>query len=150
MKMIRTGLLVVFGFTATIVSADFLGETDDTYIGFQMTTSLVGKSTGLFSVRSQYSYLLFRQQDGVRDGIAVMQDSDGNHILNYLRPSVSFDISQDRISERAVPVMRLGTTDGARTSDSTNAAGVGLAVILAFALIAKHDLEKKWKPADPD
>jgi hypothetical protein len=33
MKMILTGLLVVFGFTTTIASADFLGETDDAYIG---------------------------------------------------------------------------------------------------------------------
>jgi hypothetical protein len=47
MKMILTGLLVVFGFTTTIASADFLGETDDAYIGFQMTTPLGIKSTGL-------------------------------------------------------------------------------------------------------
>lgn len=150
MKTILTGLLVVLGFTITIASADFLGETDDTYIGFQMTTSLGAKSTGLFSTRSQYSYLLFRQQDGVKDGIAVMQDVDGNHSLNYLRPSANLDISQDRLSERAVPVMRLGTTDSTRTTGSINAAGIGLAAILVFTLVAKNDLEKKWKPADPD
>ena len=150
MKMILTGLLAVFGFTTTIASADFLGETDDAYIGFQMTTPLGIKSTGLFSGRSQYSYLLLRQQDGVRDGVAIMQDGDGNHSLNYLRPSASFDISLDRLAEHAVPVMRLRTTDSAQTNGSANAAGVGLAAILVVALIARNDLEKKWKPADPD
>lgn len=150
MKMILTGLLVVFGFTSTIAGADFLGETDDAYIGFQMTTPLGVKSTGLFSGHSQYSYLLLRQQDGIRDGVAIMQDGDGNHGLNYLRPSASFDISLDRLSERAVPVMRLGTTDGAQTNGSVNAAGVGLAAILIVGLIVKNDLEKEWKPAHPD
>ncbi len=150
MKTILTGLLVVLGFTTTIASADFLGDTDDTYVGFQMTTSLEVKPTGLFSTRNQYSYLLFRQQDGIKDGIAILQDAAGNHSLNYLKPSASLDISQERLSERALPVMRLGTTDSTSTTGSTNAAGLGLAAVLIVALIAKNDLEKKWKPADPD
>lgn len=79
-----------------------------------------------------------------------MQDDDGNHSLNYLRPSASFDVSLDRLSEHAVPVMRLGTTDSAQTNGSVNAAAVGLAAILVVALIARNDLEKEWKPADPD
>ncbi len=150
MKTILKGLLAALGFGVTIASADFLGDTDDTYVGFQMTTALGVKSTGLFSTRSQYSYLLFRQQDGVKDGVAVMQDAAGNHSLNYLRPSASLDISQDRLLEHAVPVMRLGTTDSTSSSSSRSVAGVGLAAFLVFALVAKNDLEKKWKPADPD
>ena len=150
MKTILKGLLLALGFATTIVSADFLGETDDTYIGFQMTTPLGVKSCRLFSTNSQYSYLLIRQHDGVKDGIAVMQDDDGNHSMNYLRPSASLDINQDSLSERAVPVMRLGTTDSTPPNGSTSYAGVGMAAVLVVALIAKNDLEKKWKPADPD
>ena len=150
MKTILTGLLVVLGFTTTIVSADFLGDTDDTYIGFQMTAPLGIKSRALFSTRSQYSYLLFRQQDDVKDGVAIMRDGDGNHSLNYLRPSASLDISQQRLVEHAVPVMRLGTSNSTSTNGSTYAGAVGLAAILVFTLVAKNSLEKKWKPADPD
>ena len=41
MKTILKGLLVLFGLTSSMVSAArFLGEEDDTYIGFQITTSL--------------------------------------------------------------------------------------------------------------
>lgn len=49
MKMIIKGLLVLFGLTNSMVSADVPREADDIYIGFQMTASLDSISGGLFS-----------------------------------------------------------------------------------------------------
>jgi hypothetical protein len=131
-----------------MVSADFLGEVDDTYIGLQMTTFLDTKSARFFPTRNQYSYLLIKQQDGIKEGIAVTRDRDGNQILNYLRPSAGLEISEASISQYAVPLMNLESNDDTRTNRATSNAGAGLAVLLAFTLILKHDLEKDWKPVD--
>jgi hypothetical protein len=158
MKTILKGLLVLCGLANSIVSADVLGEADDTYIGFQLTVPLVSISRGLFSGQHQYSYLLVQQKNGIKDGIALTQDNYGNRTLNYLRPSNSFDISRSRVVEYAVPIMRLEAQDSpntatsstkkSNTSISTAIAVVGLAVLVAIPIMVKHDLEKDWKPAE--
>ena len=149
MKTVLKGLLVVFGFSISMASADFLGEADDTYIGFQMTTPLDLKAGSLFSGRSHYRYLLIRQEDGVKDGIAFTQDSKGGQVLNYLRPSTTLDIGDSIISEYAVPVMRLDAEGGSSTKNSTSYAVGGLVALVVVGAIAKRDLEKSWKPASP-
>ncbi len=145
MNTISKGLLVILGLTSSIANADFLGEADDTYIGVQMTMPLDSKSMGIFSGRYQYSYLLIEQNDGIKDGIALTQDSNGNQILNYLRPSDTFDIIESSLSEYAVPILRLDEQANTDTNNSTNYAGVGLVALLVVGIIIKHDLEKDWK-----
>ena len=145
MNTISKGLLVILGLTSSIANADFLGEADDTYLGVQMTMSLDSKSMGIFSGRNQYSYLLIEQNDGIKDGIALTQDSNGNQILNYLRPSDTFDIIESSLSEYAVPILRLDERANTDTNNSTNYAGVGLVALLVVGIIIKHDLEKDWK-----
>ncbi len=145
MNTISKGLLVILGLTSSIANADFLGEADDTYLGVQMTMSLDSKSMGIFSGRYQYSYLLIEQNDGIKDGIALTQDSNGNQILNYLRPSDTFDIIESSLSEYAVPILRLDEQANTDTNNSTNYAGVGLVALLVVGIIIKHDLEKDWK-----
>lgn len=149
MKFVLKGLLVVFGFSISMASADFLGEADDAYVGFQMTTPLDFKSGSLFSGRNQYRYLLVRQRDGVRDGIALTEDSNGGQVLNYLTPSTTLDFSDSRVLEYAVPVMRLDAEAGSNTKSSTSYAVGGLVALAVVAVIAKRDLEKSWKPASP-
>ena len=158
MKTIIKGLLVLFGLTNSMVSADALREADDTYVGFQMTIPINSISRGLFSGQPQYSYLLVRQKNGIKDGVALTQDNYGNRILNYLRPTNSFDISQSRVVEYAVPIMRLEAQDSPSTeisspekssrNTSTAIAVVGLAVLVALPIMIRNDLEKDWKPAD--
>ena len=158
MKTIIKGLLVLFGLTNSMVSADALREADDTYVGFQMTIPINSISRGLFSGQPQYSYLLVRQKNGVKNGIALTQDYYGNRTLNYLRPTNNFDISHSRALEYAVPIMRLEAQDSPSTETSrpekpntnvsTAIAVVGLAVLVALPIMIRNDLEKDWKPAD--
>lgn len=147
MKTILKGLLVVFGLSISMASADFLGEADDAYIGFQMTTPLDLRSGSLFSGRNQYRYLLIRQQDGIKDGIAFTEDSHGSQVLNYLRPSTTLDIGDSKILEYAVPIMRLDAEAASNTKSSTSYAVGGLLALVAVGVIVKRDLEKPWKPA---
>jgi hypothetical protein len=154
MKIMLKGLMVLFGLTSSMVSADFLGEEDDTYIGFQITTSLDSISRGLFSGHSQYSYLLIQKRDGIKDGLALTQDNYGNQVLSYMRPSSDFDIGQSRVVEYAVPIMRLETQDtpdtdtGSNVSSAVTIAVVGGLVALAVSYKAKSDLEKDWETDD--
>lgn len=149
MKTVVKGLLVVFGFSISMASADFLGEADDAYIGFQMTTPLDLRSGNLFSGRKQYRYLLIRQRDGIKDGIAFTDDSNGGQVLNYLRPSTTLDFGDSRISEYAVPIMRLDADAGSNTKSSTSYVVGGLVALVVVGAIVKRDLEKPWKPASP-
>jgi len=154
MKTILKGLLVLFGLTSSIVSADFLGEDDDTYIGFQVTTSLDSISRGLFSGHSQYSYLFIQKRDGIKEGLALTQDNNGNRILGYLRPSTDFDLNQTRIVEYSVPIIRLETQDtpdtntGSGVNSAVTIAVVGGLIALAVSYKAKKDLEDDWEVDD--
>ena len=149
MKTVLKGLLVVFGLSISMASADFLGEADDAYIGFQMNTPLDFRSGNLFSGRTQYRYLVIRQEDGIKDGIAFTKDSNGAQVLNYLKPSTTLDIADSKISEYAVPIMRLDAEAGSNTKSSTSYAVGGLVALAVVAVIAKRDLEKSWKPTSP-
>ncbi|MDH3635677.1 MAG: hypothetical protein OES20_13340 [Gammaproteobacteria bacterium] len=149
MKTVVKGLLVVFGLSISMASADFLGEADDAYIGFQLTTPLDLRSGNLFSDRIRYHYLLIRQEDGIKDGIAFTEDSNGSQVLNYLRPSTTLDIGESIISEHAVPIMRLDAEAGSNTKSSTSYAVGGLVALVVVGAIVKRDLEKPWKPASP-
>ena len=148
MKVISKRLLVLLGLTYSIASAESLGEANDTYVGVQITMPLASKSMSIFSGHNRYRYLLIQQRDGIKDGIAVTQDNNGNQILNYLRPLARFDISDSRISEYAVPILRLDAQTSDENRNSTNYAGVGLAAILVVGMIVKHDLEKSWKKVE--
>lgn len=149
MKSVIKGLLIVFGLSTSMASADFLGEADDAYIGFQMTTPLNLRSGNSFSGRNQYCYLLIRQQDGIKDGIAFTEDSNGGQVLNYLRPSATLDIGDSEIMEYAVPILRLDAEAGAMPEKSNSYAMGGLVALVVVSAIIKRDLEKPWKPASP-
>jgi hypothetical protein len=123
----------------------FIGEADDTYLGVQMTMSLDSKYRGIFSGRNRFDYLLIEQNDGIKDGIALTQDGNGNQILNYLTPSDTFDIINNSFAEYAVPVLRLDGSASTNTNNSTNYAGAGFVALLFIGIIVKHDLEKGWK-----
>jgi len=158
MKTMIKGLLVLFGLTNSVVSADALREADDIYIGFQITTSLDSIFSGLFSGDHQYNYLFVQQRNGIRDGIVLTQDNHGHRTLNYLRPSNSFDIGQSRIVEYAVPIMQLEAQDSHATDQpgsgksGTNASAAlavaGLAALVAIPWMIKRDLEKDWERTD--
>jgi hypothetical protein len=147
MNAISKGLLVIIALTSSIARADFLGEADDSYLGVQMTMPLDSKSMGIFSGRNQYNYLLVEQKDGIKEGIALTQDSSGNRTLNYLRPSATFDIIDNSFPEYAVPILRLDSEASTNTS-SVNYAVAGLVALAVVGIIAKRDLEKDWKVTD--
>jgi len=44
MKSVIKGLLLGLGLSSSLVNADFLGDADDSYIGFRMTTSLAASA----------------------------------------------------------------------------------------------------------
>ena len=148
MKSTIKGLLLGLGLSSSLVNADFLGDTDDSYIGFRMTTSLAASGRGIFSGRSEYSYLLVDQRDGIRSGLAFMQDSKGDRMLGYLGPSTTFDIGKSSILDRVIPIVRLDAQANSDSGDSSSTAGVGLAVLLFVVLKLKQDLESDWKPAN--
>jgi hypothetical protein len=110
-----------------------------------MTMSLDSKYRGIFSGRNRFDYLLIEQNDGIKDGIALTQDGNGNQILNYLTPSDTFDIINNSFAEYAVPVLRLDGSASTNTNNSTNYAGAGFVALLFIGIIVKHDLEKGWK-----
>ncbi len=112
-----------------------------------MTIPLDPESVGIFSGHNQYDYLLIEQKDGIKEGIALTQDSSGNRILNYLRPSATFDIIDSRLPEYAVPILRLDG-EASTNNNSTNYGTAGLVALLVVAIIVKRDLEKDWKVAD--
>jgi len=147
MNAISKGLLVIFGLSSSIASADFLGEADDNYLGVQMTMPLDSTSMGMFSGHNQYNYLLIEQKDGIKEGITLTQDSNGNKTLNYLRPSATFDIIDSRLPEYAVPILRLDG-EASTNNTSTNYGTAGLVALLVVAIIVKRDLEKDWKVTD--
>jgi len=147
MNAISKGLLVIFALTSSIASADFLGEADDNYLGVQMTMPLDSKSVGIFSGHNQYNYLLIEQKDGIKEGIALTQDSSGSKTLNYLRPSATFDIIDSRLPKYAVPILKLDG-EASTNNNSTNYATAGLVVLLVVGIKVKHDLEKDWKVVD--
>jgi uncharacterized membrane protein len=147
MNAISKALLVIFGLTTSIASADFLGEADDNYLGVQMTIPLDSKSMRIFSGHNQYNYLLIEQKNGIKEGIVLTQDSNGNKILNYLRPSATFDIIDSRFPEYAVPILRLDG-EASTNNNSTNYAAAGLVALLVLGIMVKHDLEKDWKVTD--
>lgn len=148
MKAISKGLLVLFGLTNSIASADSSGEANDTYVGVHITMPLAFKSMSIFSGHNQYSYLLIQQRDGIKDGLVLTQDNNGNRILNYLKPSAMLGVSDSRISEYAVPILRLDAQPSDENRNSTNYAGVGLIATLIVGIIVKHDLEKSWKKVE--
>jgi len=147
MNAISKGLLVIFGLSSSIASADFLGEADDNYLGVQMTMPLDSTSMGMFSGHNQYNYLLIEQKDGIKEGITLTQDSNGNKTLNYLRPSATFDTIDSRLPEYAVPILRLDG-EASTNNTSTNYGTAGLVALLVVAIIVKRDLEKDWKVTD--
>lgn len=158
MKTMIKGLLVLFGLTNSMVSADALREADDICIGFQMTASLDSIFRGFFSGDHQYNYLFVQQRNGIRDGIVLTRDKHGNRKLNYLRPSNSFDIGRSRAVEYAVPVMQLEAQDSpasgrpgsgkSGTNASAAIAVVGLAALAAIPLMIKRDLDKDRERTD--
>ena len=146
------GVLVLSGLFSTMVNADLLGDADDTYIGFQMTTSIDTKFEDLIPRRNQYNLLLIEQINGIKHGVALTQDSDGKQILNYMAPSAGLDIGKSSIPEYAVPIVHLDAEAGIE-SNSSRAHDVNVIVTLvALGVLVKmkHDLEKSWKPASPD
>jgi len=150
MNSMAKGLLLIFGLTSSIAGADIFGEADDTYLGVQMTMSLDSKYRGIFSGRNRFDYLLIEQNDGIKDGIALTQDGNGNQILNYLTPSDTFDIINNSFAEYAVPVLRLdgSASTNTNTNNSTNYAGAGFVALLVVGIIAKSDLKKDWKAVE--
>lgn len=93
--------------TGIPVNAEFAGETDDTYIGFQMSIPLEIKPQKLFNGGQELSLLLLEQTGGVTDGVAVTGDREGNWTLGYIRPSSSFRPGQGRLSDYTSPIMNL-------------------------------------------
>jgi hypothetical protein len=147
MNAISKGLLFIFGLTSSIASADFLGEADDNYLGVQMTMPLASNSMGLFSGHNQFNYLLIEQRDGIKQGMSLTQDSSGSKTLNYLRPSATFDITDSRFPEHAVPILRLDG-EASTSNSSTSFATAGLVALVVVGVIVKRDLEKDWKQTD--
>jgi len=148
MKSMIKGLLLGLGLSSSMVNADFLGDADDTYLGFRMTISLATNARGIFLHRNEYSYLLVEQRDGIKSGVSFTQDSKGDRILGYLGPSRSFDIGNSRINDYVVPIVRLDAQRNADNDGSSSTAGVGLVVLLFVGLKVKQDLESDWKPAN--
>ena len=148
MKSVIKGLLLGLGLSSSLVNADFLGDADDSYIGFRMTTSLAASARRIFSGRNEYSYLLVDQRDRIRSGLAFTQDNKGDRMLGYLVPSTTFDNGNNGILDHVIPVLRLDAQANSDSEGSSSTAGVGLTVLLFVMLKLKQDLESDWKPAN--
>ena len=150
MKPIIYAVMGLLGLSVTIVEADFLGDADDAYLGFQMTTPIDSKFRGLIAAANRYDLVLIQQRNELKHGLAITRDIDGNQVLNYLAPSAGFEIGTGSIPEYAIPIVRLDET---ASIESHNSASSGAGALVALAIVAawiKHDLEKPWKPASPD
>jgi len=150
MKTMIGGLLVALGLTTSIAGADFLNEEDDTYIGFQLTTRLDSASRRFPLHRSEYSYLLIGQKNGIKSGVTFTRNGDGHRVINYVAASPAFGIGESSISEYAIPVINLDGQPGSTSNNHTANAVGGLVALAAISLWIKHEVEKPWKPASPD
>jgi hypothetical protein len=116
LSLLLTGLLISIS-----ARADVLGDSDDTYIGLQVTIPLDTRSAGLFSQSNQFSLLLIEQDDGFKDGIVMTMDNEGLENFSYIAASPDFAIGSSRISDYATPLFqrnRQGRLSTAQTSYS--------------------------------
>ena len=136
MKTTLIGLIGVVAFLiGSTASADALGVGDDTYIGFQVTIPIGGNRAGFLSGGNEYSAMLMKQSDGMRDGIVFTRDSGGMQTLGYLRPSRTYRIGHSRISDYTIPVARLGEGSGVQSGFAGGELVFG--VVAGIVLLAK-------------
>ncbi len=117
-------LLLAMSFICTAdLKADLLGDEDDTYVGLQLMMPLESKSAGQFFRNAQHSLLMIGQSDGIREGVAFTQFGHGMREVSYLSPSNNFEIGTSRISDHAIPLMRIDDEGIINTGYSENSMG---------------------------
>ncbi len=119
--------------------ADVLGETDDSYVGLQMRISLEKKRVPLFSSDNEFSVLLIEKTDGVTDGIAFTQDVNGNRTLGYIKPSLSFNLGQTKVSDYTMPIMTFSGQNRPANNHLTQLDGVGFVIYVVGGAIFLAD-----------
>ena len=151
MKSIFIGLVsAVSLLAASTANADLLGEQDDNYLGFQVTIPVALSRSKMISGRNEYSALFISQQDGMRDGIVVTRDTDGNRTLGYLPPSSTYDITQSQVSDYAIPVVSLSDGSEVRNSFAVNGFA-GLAIVVVGGIVLMRELlEESVDCLDPE
>jgi hypothetical protein len=153
LKQILIGL--VGGVTlmmSSLLNADVLGETDDSYIGFQITIPFDTGSKELFSRKNEYSLMLINQTDGIKKGIAFTQDIKGKRTMGYILPSQTFKIGQSRVSDYTMPIISLN--EGGEPNISHVSGGEGVIVVvgvIAAGIWFVNELAKEMVNCiDPD
>jgi len=131
----KTFLIGLISFTAVLTAsgatADVLGDADDTYIGLQVTLPVAAKRTGILSGKHSFSVMLIDQTDGIKEGIAFNQDTEGIRTIDYVRPNRTFEIGQGRIFDYTIPIVNLSEGAGIRNDLTGGEFLLGLAIGVA-------------------
>ena len=123
-------------------------EVDDVYVGFQLRTGLEPLTSRRVLGGRESGFFVIGPQGGQRHGFALWKDAAGHRTFGYLPPGSGFDVVSSYIADAALPVYRLEAAAESVANRSSGNGGAGLVALLAIGLILKHDLEKKWQPAD--
>ena len=123
-------------------------EGDDVYVGFQLRAGFELLASQRVLGGRESGFFVIGQQQGQRHGFALWQDAAGQLTFGYLPPGSGFDVASSYIADAALPVYRLEAADESDANRSSGNGGAWLVGLLAVGLILRHDLEKKWQPAD--
>ena len=130
-RFLKAGLLVT-GMTSSIAQADILGDEDDTYLGFQISTQLDSHYRGFRWDANQYRYRYLQRKNGIEDGIEISIDSLGGQRLNYVRSFAGYEGGGNGAEKIALPLLRLDAQARDGAGHSTVATVAGLVVLAYF------------------
>lgn len=116
------------------VNAGVLGDSDDSYFGFQITIPLDSGRKKIFSKNNEYSLMLINQTDGIKDGLVFTRKGDENQILGYIRPSNTFEIGRSKVSDFAMPILILDKEGDPYLSQMGEAPTAGM-IIAGIAVV---------------
>ena len=134
----KTGLIAsIIGislFAGTPAAADVLGDSDDRYIGIQLSIPLDGRSQNLFDRPPQLNALLIDQADGYKQGIVYTRQGDGVETLDYLAPSQEYRIGQGLLSNYTTPIANLSEPEPYQSNLGAIPLLIGVVVVGAVAI----------------
>ena len=132
----------IFGislFVGTPAMADVLGDSDDRYIGIQLSIPLDGRGKNLFDRPPELNALLIDQADGYKQGIVYTRHGDGVETLDYLAPSQAYRIGQDSLSNYTTPIVNLSEPEPYQSNLGAIPLLIGVVVVGAVAIQLIHD-----------
>ena len=127
--------------TGSPAVADVLGETDDQYLGLQLTFHLDRKRQHLFDRAPELNAMLVQQIDGYKEGIVYTRRDDGVETLGFISPTPSFKIGEHPVSHFSTPIVYVSETMKTEGGSQVAATALGVIVLGALVIEVANDVE---------